>query len=146
MKEQVDANVKVIAQSNGLLAPVKGSERFLSLGTGHMAAFCRAANHGCWTSIGNLQGSSKVIDIIDLRRQHAFKVMLEVGWEFLQLPADVAIAWPMALDIIQRALNASNDVASSSTELEGAVTMAEVLQQGGTDDAAIAAAVENAPP
>ena len=67
LKEQVDANVKVIQQSNGLLAPVKGSERFLTLGTGHMAAFCRAANHGCWTSIANLQGSNKVIDIIDLK-------------------------------------------------------------------------------
>jgi hypothetical protein len=48
-EEQVLGNKKLVDASNRMLAPVTGEERFVSLGTGHTTAFCRAANAGCPT-------------------------------------------------------------------------------------------------
>jgi len=51
LQVQVVANEKVISSSKGMLAVVTGNERALTLGTGHCAAFCKAANAGCSTTI-----------------------------------------------------------------------------------------------
>ena len=56
--------------------------------------------------------------------------MLEVGWDFLQLPWQVEAAWPKAPYVLQRALNSTSEVHSAVTELEGAVTIAEGLESG----------------
>ena len=44
--------------------------------------------------------------------------MLEVGWSMLQLPASIEAAWPQAPHMIQKALNASNEIANPPTILE----------------------------
>jgi hypothetical protein len=41
---------KIVARSKGLLAPLNGSERFASVGTGHTVQFCKAAIAGCKTN------------------------------------------------------------------------------------------------
>ena len=45
--EQIRFNERQVELSDGMLAPVTGRERYISLGCGHMTAFCRAANYGC---------------------------------------------------------------------------------------------------
>ena len=42
-EKQMNANRKVAAASNGLISPPNGDEDLLSIGTGHMVSFCRAA-------------------------------------------------------------------------------------------------------
>ena len=129
-----------------MLAPVQGNESWLSMGTGHMNAFCRAANHGCKTNIAFLADASGIIDVAALKRQKDFKTMLERGWRWLQLPWQVEAAWPSSPSMFQQALNGSNDIASSASELEGAVSMAESLQQGRPEAEAIQAATAGSPP
>ena len=79
MQEQIDANKRVIASSDGMLAPVLGSEQWLSLGTGHVTGFCRSANHGCKTKIQNLADANGFIDLPSLKRQKNLKMMSKVG-------------------------------------------------------------------
>ena len=47
---EIRANQQFVQLSGGLLAPVSGCERVLSVGCGHMAGACRAAIAGCRTS------------------------------------------------------------------------------------------------
>ena len=70
-----------------MLAPVKGTEKVCSVGTGHAAAFCRAANAGCKTPHKLLQNTDGGINIQKLKRNPNFKIMLEVGWSFVKFPA-----------------------------------------------------------
>ena len=42
--EQIAFNHKLILGAAGLLAEITGSERYLSIGTGHTMAICRASN------------------------------------------------------------------------------------------------------
>ena len=63
VQEQIDANVKVISASKGMLAPVTGKERLRTLGTGHASAFCKAANAGCRTPISYLQDAAGRINL-----------------------------------------------------------------------------------
>ena len=143
---QVRANEQIVAASGGMLAPVSGSERMVSVGTGHTTAFCRAANHGCTTPLAYLQDAVGIIDVARLKRQPDFKVMLEDGWEWTILPWQVELAWSMAPDILQRALNASHEVHSSATELEVAVTIAEGIESGESVEDALKNATAGNPP
>ena len=44
---QLDANRSLVERAKGMLAPINGKERYLTLGTGHCAAFVKAASAGC---------------------------------------------------------------------------------------------------
>ena len=48
-QDQLSKNQGLVTRSKGLLAPLNGGEGFLSVGSGHCAAFCRAALAGCRT-------------------------------------------------------------------------------------------------
>ena len=143
---QLDANNRVVANSKGMLAKVNGTERVLSVGTGHTTAFCRAANAGCTTPISFLKDALGAIDIAKLKRQPDYKVMLETGWVWIVLPPPVEVAWPSAPDVLQRALNSSHEVHSSATELEVAVTIAECMESGDSAIDALNTALSGNPP
>ena len=128
-----------------MLAPVTGKERYLTLGTGHCTALCKAANAGCRTPISYIQDRAGKINLPFLKMQKQYKQMLEVGLVFLQLPWQVEDAWPTSPDVLQRALNANNEVNSSVTELEVAVTIAECLESGEEEEVAIAVACSGNP-
>ena len=89
VQEQIEANNKVIVASKGLLAPITGKERHLTLGTGHCTAFCKAANAGCRTPISYIRDAVGNINLPFLKMQRQYKTMLEKGWEFTQLPWQV---------------------------------------------------------
>ena len=60
---QLSANMRVADNSGGLVAPPSGDERYLSIGTGHMVCFCRAANHGCRSAFAELKGADGTISL-----------------------------------------------------------------------------------
>ena len=107
--------------------------------------FCKAANAGCRTPISYIKDAAGCINVPFLKLQRQYKIMLEKGWEFTQLPWQVEAAWPTSPDVLQRALNATSEVHSSVTELEGAVTIAECLETGMSEPDAVEAASSGNP-
>ena len=135
----------MILASKGLLAPINGKERHLTLGTGHCTAFVKAANAGCRTPISLIQSESGWINLEFLKKQKQFRTRLEQGWEFTELKWQVEAAWPSSPEILQRASNSSTEVASSVSELEGAVTIGECLETSDSEATAIATATSGNP-
>ena len=126
--KELAANKAVAEGSNGLIPMPDGNEDFMSLGTGHMVAFVRASNAGCRTPFKELQDATGHISKEILCRDPEFKAMIEEGWEFIVLPWQVGATWPQLAEFAQRALNASNSVATDATEWEVAITMVEVCE------------------
>ena len=136
--EQIAFNEKLIAASNGMLAPLCGRESVMSVGTGHYTAWCRAVKHGCRTpikSLGNIDG----ILLADRFRKKDGRMgkCLDSGYVWRKFPWQSGIAWHELPDLCQRALNSSHGVSSRSTELEVMVTIAglEKDRTDGVDDA-----------
>ena len=126
---QIEANRSLALASKGLIAEPQGRESFLTLGTGHMASFCRAALAKCHTPFKALQSADgKTISLEVLTRDAEWKQMLEVGWEFEILPWEVEKSWPTLPEFMQRALQAANSVAQDATEWETAIAMAETFE------------------
>ena len=105
----------------------------------------KAANHGSRTPISYIKDGNGNIDLAFLKMQPHYKVMLEQGWEFVQRPWLVEAAWPAAPDVLRRALNSTSELHSCVTELEGAVTIAECLEAGEDERAAIDTACSGNP-
>lgn len=144
-KEHIDANQKVLSSACGMLAPITGEERHLTLCTGHCAAFVKAVNAGCRTPITCIQDVAGNTNLPFLKMQRQYQTMLEVVWEFIQRPWKVEAVWPSAPDVLQRALNSTSEVHSAVTELEGAVSIAECAEAGDDVDSAIAAETSGHP-
>jgi hypothetical protein len=124
-KCQIDANLELVEKSKGLIAKPFGSESLLSLGTGHMVAFCRAALQQIRACFKNLENEQGQISLEILFRDLEFKIMIQEGWTFEVLPWQVEVTWPLLPEFAQRALNASNSVSSDATEWEVAITIGE---------------------
>ena len=54
-KMQIAFNERLVERADGKLAKVNGSERAMSIGGSHLAAFCKAANKSCTTPQPSLQ-------------------------------------------------------------------------------------------
>ena len=98
-KLQLDFNRKLVAASSGMLAPVSGSERYLSVGCGRTAAFCRAVNGLCATPIAAIADHNGCIDMAKIIQDKEFADMLLNGWEWTVLPWACAEAWPTMADV-----------------------------------------------
>ena len=122
---QINANIELITKSKGLIANPTGSEWCLSLGTGHMVASCRAARQGVRACFKNLRNDHGMVSLEILTRDPELKIMIDEGWEFDVLPWQVEATWSVLPEFAQRALNASNSVATDATEWEVAVTIGE---------------------
>ena len=70
-KEQMEKNAQLAKSSNGLLASPSGEETHMTIGRGHMAAFCRAANAGCRTVFKNIQSRDGNISLEILKKTHS---------------------------------------------------------------------------
>jgi hypothetical protein len=116
---QVQFNEVLIERSEGLLAPVNGTERFLSLSCSHMAAGCRAAAAGCRAHCESMADASGNISMQTLiEGDSALKALMEDGWEWLVLPAFCEAVWPSLPELIQGALNAEHAVGKNAGELQ----------------------------
>ena len=81
-KQQVEKNANLIATSNNMLAPLTGSERYLTVGTSHTVAFCKAVMAGCKTPVNELStnGCLSLGSILACKSDdHPFKTMCSKG-------------------------------------------------------------------
>lgn len=112
-------NARLVQTSKGLLAPFKGTESKLSVGTGHWTGWVRAVKAGCRTPFKDLAGhDGRLLPDRFAKKDHRMKTCIEVGWEWRVFPWQAEVAWTGLPDLCQRALNSSHTVSSRSTELE----------------------------
>lgn len=124
-KQQLESNFELAKRSKGLIPPPCGEEFLLSLGTGHMCAFVRAAQAGLKACFKNLADKDGNISLEVLNKDPEFRLMLDEGWLWDILPWQVEATWPSLPEFAQRALNSSNAVSTDATEWEVAITMGE---------------------
>ena len=102
------------------MAPVNGSERYLTLGCGHTAAICKfALNGGGPTSEKSLQDEHGMLCVQKPEGNPTFKSMIQDGWAWDIIPCDVDIQYPWFAMVAEKALHTSNHVATEVGELEG---------------------------
>ena len=124
-------NRDLVKRSNGLLAQINGCERFLTVGCGHTAAFCKHAKVGGKTSSKKLQDVHGNIDLHKLFKNAVFKWMVEKGWDWTIVPFEIDEAYPRFAFIAQKALNTSNHVGQLTGELEAAIYLANIVSDPG---------------
>lgn len=151
--QQVAFNKRLVERSSGMLAPVSGGERYLSVGCGHTAQFAKAVLAQCRTPQASLQDATGRLNLQHIAQgDPALLSMCSKGWTWVILPWQVEATWPSLPDLAQRALNASNAVASQASELETACAIAEFAQMhraaGAEADwqSCVAAAAASMPP
>ena len=106
----IQKNKDLVDMANGLLAPINGTEEYLSLSCSHFTAFCRAANHGCKTPRSAIANGAGRIDAHRLKQQSEWRAVLEVGWSWTIIPWEIDIHWPRFAKVLQRALNTGNHI------------------------------------
>jgi hypothetical protein len=132
---QLARNKDLVAASNGMLAPVTGAERFLTVGTSHTMAFCKAVNANCSTKIEELS-STGVLSLSSIlaskqvgNENHPFRSMCAEGWKWLIIPSFIEDLHPELPALIQQSLNSSHSVSKQPTEMEVAATIAEYYEK-----------------
>ena len=133
--DQLNSNIRfnqiLVSKSNGLLAAVTGSEKYCTLGCGHTTAFCKLAAQGGPTSEANIADGNGKIDRFKLASDPTLHGMIEEGWDWEIIPFYIDEEYPTFAQVAQKALNASNHVASLVSELETAITLASTLEDQG---------------
>ena len=126
--EQLAFNQALVDRSQGLLAPINGSERLLSLGGGHAVAFARAVVAGCTTAQADLKDTNGHLNSKTLGAKDAIFGDCLNGWKHTVLSFKCELVWPRLPSLVQRALNASQNVSENQTELETMCTIAEYAE------------------
>ena len=129
----LSANASLISKSNGLLAPINGEEKYLTLGCGHTGAFCKVAPLGGPTPEKDLQNESGTLDYSVICKQSEYKAMCEEGWDWTVIPWDVDAQFPRFASAVQKALNGSNSASQEIGELDTAVHFADLMQAVGDE-------------
>ena len=125
---QIAANRELCDRSGGLLCPPTGEERFLTLGCGHTAAFCKLADRGGPTTEAVLADENGNIDLQRIFKNEQFKSMIVDGWSWEVVSHEVDTMFPSFAKLAQRALNVSNHVANPMSELEAALLLSVMSQ------------------
>ena len=129
--KQLAANEGLIKRADGLLAGINGSERVLSVGCGHTAAFCKHAAVGGRTSEEVLADDAGNLDVAKIKRNTEFAAMIDQGWSWEVVKAKIDEDFPLFAKVAQKALNVSNNVGAVVSELEACVTLADFLLEPG---------------
>lgn len=122
--KQVQFNENLALTSNGLMAPVQGGERYLTVSSTHTSQFCRAVSHGCLTPETQIQDSNGKLSLEMLGKDTVLKEMVTEGWEWVIIPWYVEDAFPGMPAMIADALNSVNGIFEAQGELELALTIA----------------------
>ncbi len=124
-EEHLTKNKLLIKRANGLLAPINGSERYLTLGCGHTTAFCKQAAIQGRTSQKALQcADSEKVDLQKICSNMQFKTMIMDGWTWEVVPHIIDELFPAFAKIAQTALNTQNHISTEVGELETCMTLA----------------------
>lgn len=118
-RKQLEANEQMVAQSNRMLAPLRGCERFLSLANSHFNQFCRALDHGCLKADGT-----------ELHMTPDMKNLVESGWQWTILKAEAADMFPGLPAFCSMGMNAHNSNTVLSNELEVMMELAALHRSG----------------
>ena len=111
-EETFNFNRELVQSSGGMLAPINGLETVESVGCGHFTAFVRAAIHGCRTSEPDLADKNGMVTVHSCNDKY-FSDLCNNGWDWNEYDWRVAATWPFLPDLLQKALNASNSIATS---------------------------------
>ena len=122
--KQIQFNKDLEASSSGLMCPLTGGERYLTVSSTHTSQFCKALLHGCQTPEGSLKDSKGNLSLDMLGKDLVLKEMASVGWEWLVIPWYVEEAFPKLPAMIADALNSVNGIFEAQGELELALTIA----------------------
>ncbi|CAE7884791.1 unnamed protein product, partial [Symbiodinium sp. KB8] len=122
--EQLDANRRLVALSHGQVAPVRGDERFLTLGTSHTTAFFKAVEAGCQSGDASVH-IKQLEDVLS-------------GWPWLVLSSLVEQACPGVPLFYQLASNASASGQKQISEVEACGLMAMRVKSGASLESAVA--------
>ena len=124
-KAQLSFNQQLIDRSAGLLAPLTGRERLLSVANSHFSAGCRAIIAGCCTTMPSLQDPTGKLNLLQVTDgDPEFKRIIEQGWTWTVIPAFAEQLWPQLPDLAQNALNADQGSYTMASELQVMSTMA----------------------
>jgi len=131
----IQKNNSLIQRSSGLLAPISGGERYLSLGCGHTVAFCKAAQISGVTSAPSLQvpGATK-IDLQKICQSTDFATMVRHGWSWEVVSSAVDVEFDLFSRIAQKALNTQNGANTAISELECMMQLEGMLSDPGFKD------------
>ena len=115
-QDQVAANTRLVASSHGTLAAPNGKERYLSVSSSHLTAFCRAVTAGCQTQEPTLaQTNQGVLGMDTLSTvsssaavSNPFVEMCSPGWP-----------WIVVSHLVEENITASFKHKSSSSSCPG---------------------------
>ena len=125
-EEQEKFNESLCA--NGYIAKPNGSERLCTLGCGHFGQAVKGTRAGVGTPEPYLADTDGHLSVDNLsKKDERYGRLCKQGWRHLVLPYDMQVAWPRLPMLVQKALNASNSVATQASEFETAVSMSEFI-------------------
>jgi hypothetical protein len=136
----LDFNRNLVSLSKGLLAPVTGHERYMTVSCGHTTQFVKAVLAKCVNPEGTALGQEFAGSDANLAQ------MLKKGWSWTILPYTVQIKYPKLAFLAQQALNSTNNSSNQVSELEAAVSLHEFVSTGLTWEAAKVAVAACNPP
>ena len=137
-------NQQKIATSQGRLAPLNGDERYASVASTHVSQGCKAINHGCQTSYEDFAVDGRMSKDCFCRDDPEFERLL-AGWDWLILRAECLTAWPELPAFLEKAYNASNNVAKGKDELECISEAVTRLRDGQSPDDVMQELIEAQP-
>lgn len=131
---QLGANKRMVDEAGGLLASVRGDERFLTLANSHFVQWAKAMELGCKKPDG-----SQMVLSVDM------KPLLTEGWQWQVISHEAEQIWPTLPGFASMAMNSHNTNQIASNELECMLQLAALYEEGlKLDDAVLA--VQHAAP
>lgn len=132
--KQIEANQKLTNSSNGMLAQVKNTERFLTVGNSHFIGYLRAVAAGC----KGPEGEECVVP-------QCLAEIVQQGWKWLIVKSEVEESCPGFPSWVASTLNSTNAVAKSTNEVEAMMEIANHIQQGKSLEMAVKLVKEGQP-
>ena len=138
---------KLVDAADGMLAKLSGNERLLTVSSSHFSQACRAIKAGCRTPEPKLQDPEGNLNELRIcGADEVLKDLINNGWTFVIIFAFVEKLFPTLPDVAQAKLNAEHSAFSMASEVQVMAGMHQVMQHGGSEDDAIAAARSALPP
>ena len=130
--KQLQANHDLVQASQGKLANISGQERYLTCGSSHLTAFCRAVQAQCHTEdewLSTLSNGHLSLDAIVAHGQdHVFRDMVTNGWNWTIISHSVEKAIPELPVLVQQALNTVGAATMQPHETEVLQTVSHLYQ------------------
>jgi hypothetical protein len=116
---EMEANRNMIKRSQGVLCPILGTERYLTVGAGHSTASIRSSNHKMKAVVQSLAGSDGTLNLTMARQKDPeLEAMHAVGWHFKIIKAGAVEVWDKLAEMCEKAQNTQNNIGVPPTEIE----------------------------